>query len=259
MNKDLDLDVGCNFEEFLNCAIASPSNIRHSNNSMLDVGNNKLLNPLSPCDSLDSGVGSSGSDLTSSPDPSLNISPSLEISDFSDINEIFNTNLDQLDSPASDPTNQLIDNLDFEVIINKPPFASQEFYTVKDDLLSEARFFTVKTIIPETINVSPLELPKVTIKSSLIGPIKTPKSRCGRKSKAISSEEKKQRKRDQNKNAAIRYREKKREEAEKRNALFNSLDSKNKGLKDKVNQISREINYLKDLKIEVYKAKGLIS
>ena len=85
------------------------------------------------------------------------------------------------------------------------------------------------------------------------------KSRGGRKSKSSCVEEKKQRKRNQNKNAATRYRERKRLEVQEREAEYNTLDKQNKELNDKASQISREINYLKELMIEVYKIKGIIS
>lgn len=69
--------------------------------------------------------------------------------------------------------------------------------------------------------------------------------------------DRKDRKRDQNKNAAIRYRNKKREEAEHRAEEEEKLSRKNKDLHDKVDQLNREIKYMKDLISEVCKAKGL--
>ncbi|CAK8695519.1 unnamed protein product [Clavelina lepadiformis] len=83
--------------------------------------------------------------------------------------------------------------------------------------------------------------------------------KCGRKSKVNTTQERKQRKRDQNKNAATRYREKKRLEQQDRDTELSQLDGKNKSLRDKVTQISREIDYLKELMLEVYKIKGLLS
>lgn len=80
-----------------------------------------------------------------------------------------------------------------------------------------------------------------------------------KKSKVSSVEERKQRKRDQNKNAATRYRERKRQELKEKESEKSDLDTKNKTLKDKVNQIAREIDYLKELMIEVYRIKGYIS
>jgi len=65
----------------------------------------------------------------------------------------------------------------------------------------------------------------------------------------------KQRKRVQNKDAATRYRTKKRTEQD---LLFEEVDKQekeNKNLKDQVASISKEIEYLKNLMVEVYKTK----
>lgn len=73
----------------------------------------------------------------------------------------------------------------------------------------------------------------------------------------VKTEEKKQRKMAQNKAAATRYRQKKRQEAELVNNECDELEGKNKTLKDKVEQMTNEIQYLKNLLTEVYKAKGM--
>ena len=94
---------------------------------------------------------------------------------------------------------------------------------------------------------------------------KPTKSQTGGKQKAKkrrsgpynTNTDRKDRKRDQNKNAAIRYRNKKREEAEVLKQEEDKLAEKNKELNDKVSQLTREINYMKDLISEVCKAKGL--
>ncbi|XP_022093669.1 activating transcription factor of chaperone-like [Acanthaster planci] len=67
---------------------------------------------------------------------------------------------------------------------------------------------------------------------------------------------KKSKKRDQNKVAATRYRQKKRLEADVLMKEQLELDGKNKELKDKVESLTREIKYLQDLMAEVYKVKG---
>jgi cyclic AMP-dependent transcription factor ATF-4 len=67
---------------------------------------------------------------------------------------------------------------------------------------------------------------------------------------------KKSKKRDQNKVAATRYRQKKRVEADTMMKEQIELEGKNKELKDKVESLTREIKYLKDLMAEVYKVKG---
>jgi len=85
------------------------------------------------------------------------------------------------------------------------------------------------------------------------------KHKGGRKRKICSVQERRERKREQNKNAATRYRERKRSELSKRDAQLNALKDKNASLKDESNRINREIDYLRELLVEVYKLKGVIS
>ncbi|KAK3089291.1 hypothetical protein FSP39_002443 [Pinctada imbricata] len=89
------------------------------------------------------------------------------------------------------------------------------------------------------------------------------KSKPGRKTTAVPYEkplkglDRKERKKLQNKNAAIRYRMKKREEKGSLVGEMDELANRNKELKDQVDSITREIKYMKDLITEVCKAKGL--
>lgn len=69
--------------------------------------------------------------------------------------------------------------------------------------------------------------------------------------------DRKERKKVQNKNAAQKYRQKKKGETETVDEQLVSLETKNKSLKDKVESMSREIQYLKDLMAEVVQAKGI--
>lgn len=71
-------------------------------------------------------------------------------------------------------------------------------------------------------------------------------------------EDKKSRKKEQNKNAATRYRQKKKAEIEEILIVENQLKEKNDGLKSKSADIGREIRYLKNLMREICKAKGLL-
>jgi len=70
--------------------------------------------------------------------------------------------------------------------------------------------------------------------------------------------DKKSRKRAQNKEAATRYREKKREEVTAIQSEEDLLEQKNKELKEQVDTISREIKYMNELMADVFKAKGLV-
>lgn len=71
-------------------------------------------------------------------------------------------------------------------------------------------------------------------------------------------EDKKSRKKEQNKNAATRYRQKKKAEIEEILIVENQLKEKNDELKGKSADIGREIRYLKSLMREICKAKGLL-
>ncbi len=66
---------------------------------------------------------------------------------------------------------------------------------------------------------------------------------------------KKQKKMEQNKTAATRYRQKKRSEQETLNSECAELEKRNRQLQEKAEAISREIRYLRDLVEEVRSAK----
>lgn len=73
-----------------------------------------------------------------------------------------------------------------------------------------------------------------------------------------SSEDKKSRKKEQNKNAATRYRQKKKAETEVVLGEERVLQDKNDKLQVKYTDVQREIKYLKSLMRELYRAKGLL-
>lgn len=73
-----------------------------------------------------------------------------------------------------------------------------------------------------------------------------------------STDDRRSRKKEQNKNAATRYRQKKKAEVE---VLLNeeqSLRQRHGELRDKCSDLQREIRYLKGLMRDLFKAKGLI-
>ncbi|XP_032687587.1 activating transcription factor of chaperone isoform X2 [Odontomachus brunneus] len=73
-----------------------------------------------------------------------------------------------------------------------------------------------------------------------------------------SIEDKKVRKKEQNKNAATRYRQKKKQEIKDIEGEEHELTEINGKLKDKVTEMKREIKCLKGLLRELYKAKGVL-
>lgn len=68
--------------------------------------------------------------------------------------------------------------------------------------------------------------------------------------------DRRQKKRDQNKTAALRYRQRKRAEHEALGDECQVLEAHNRELREKAESIEREIQYVKDLLIEVYKARS---
>ncbi|XP_032228005.1 cyclic AMP-dependent transcription factor ATF-4 [Nematostella vectensis] len=87
----------------------------------------------------------------------------------------------------------------------------------------------------------------------------TPYSRKNTKSDTVSPKLKtpaqRQRKRVQNKDAATRYRVKKKDEQSRLFDEAEKLEKENNELKDEVGSLSKEIEYLKNLMLEVYQTK----
>lgn len=73
------------------------------------------------------------------------------------------------------------------------------------------------------------------------------------------TEDKKSRKKEQNKNAATRYRMKKKAEIEEILEEERGLMKTNEELENKIGDVQREIKYLKGLMRDLFKAKGLIN
>ncbi|XP_014236812.1 myb-like protein Q isoform X1 [Trichogramma pretiosum] len=73
-----------------------------------------------------------------------------------------------------------------------------------------------------------------------------------------NAEDKRSRKKEQNKNAATRYRQKKKQEIKMIIGEEQELVNKNEKLKENVKDLEREIGYLKKLMRDLFKAKGMI-
>lgn len=68
--------------------------------------------------------------------------------------------------------------------------------------------------------------------------------------------DRRERKKEQNRTAALKYREKKRSEGDVKKTECELLEDRNNELKEKVDSMTREIKYLKDLMADVYKARA---
>ncbi|KAB0792743.1 hypothetical protein PPYR_14702 [Photinus pyralis] len=75
----------------------------------------------------------------------------------------------------------------------------------------------------------------------------------------VGNEARKSRKKEQNKNAATRYRMKKKAEVEEILKEETDLAKHNEGLECQITELQREIKYLKGLMRDVFKAKGLLN
>lgn len=103
--------------------------------------------------------------------------------------------------------------------------------------------------------------------SSISSGISSPSSFPGSPSSEFSCElddqlqpttKRKERKKHQNRNAATKYRQKKRAELDKICSEEQELEHKNKELKQKVESLSTEIDYLKGLMREILTARGIL-
>lgn len=88
--------------------------------------------------------------------------------------------------------------------------------------------------------------------------LKTTSKRSKPYSRSANVEDKRLRKKEQNKNAATRYRMKKKAEVSEILEEEKQLEDKNAELEKRVGDITTEIKYLKGLMRELFKAKGLI-
>ncbi|CAG9860504.1 unnamed protein product [Phyllotreta striolata] len=85
------------------------------------------------------------------------------------------------------------------------------------------------------------------------------RSRPSTKSTKTNVEDKKVRKKEQNKNAATRYRMKKKAECMEILLIEQGMADKNNQLTNQITDLHREIKYLKGLMRDLFKAKGLIN
>lgn len=221
--------------------------------------------PVSPAGSFDSGVSSPGFSSTSS-EGYADVSQSFCSSPPTDFSALDNTSDDVAtilyqNSPVSnvaasaDDSQSILTELGIELVADDLPLFDQSAINSKVPVVSIDNNPTELQLLLATSSNQQL-LINSPVPAEIAIPV--PKSKAGRKNKVSSVQDRKQRKRDQNKNAATRYRERKRQEQLERKGEETALEEKNRTLNDKVNQISREIDYLKELMIEVYRIKGVI-
>nr|CAB3224142.1 ATF4/5 transcription factor protein [Phallusia mammillata] len=227
----------------------------------VDVSLNNELGkgPASPAESYDSGVASPGITL-SNLETEVCASPPTDIAIYDNTPDDVASFLYQ-SSPVSSSdaacnvvARSMLPHLEVDFAANGSPLFNIELSAPpKVPLVANSNPTELQMLLSSyTDSIEPQQREVV----DNITPI--PKSKPGRKNKVTSVQERKQRKRDQNKNAATRYRERKRQEQMEKKGEESKLLDRNRTLNDKVNQISREIDYLKELMIEVYRIKGVI-
>ncbi|XP_067003148.2 activating transcription factor of chaperone isoform X2 [Anabrus simplex] len=165
-----------------------------------------------------------------------------------DVDELVRTCVEDLETslPVSDAwsvTTSSVDSCSSELSSLAPPSpctSSNSSFESSDELVEDSEW------IPSAQSPAP-------------GNQKTPNSRKRSKPYArAGQEEKRMRKKEQNKNAATRYRQKKKAEIEVILNEEKGLEDKNNELRQKVSDLAREIKYLKGLMRDVFRAKGLI-
>jgi len=152
-----------------------------------------------------------------------------------------------------------LDISDYQNLTNSYPASPESSISSENSIIesSPELFKVFSSAIPLELNTPP----KSSHKSSSVGPVK----QIRRKKPAqpvpehviMGQSNKKDRKKLQNKNAAIRYRNKKKEEAMSIVGEEKDLEEKNETLKTKVGDLQREISYMKNLLDEICTAKGI--
>lgn len=104
-----------------------------------------------------------------------------------------------------------------------------------------------ETQVEKTVEISPI----TTTRPKVNYFVPYPKDKPAK----VKTPQQRKRKREQNKDAATRYRVKKREEQDVIAKELAGLEKDNGDLKEQVNSLSKEIEYLKNLMLEVYKTK----
>ncbi|XP_076072404.1 uncharacterized protein LOC143044339 [Mytilus galloprovincialis] len=178
------------------------------------------------------------------------------------LQELYDSSISHCDSSISDgATSNEVSLLDsssssiMDVSMNEfiaSPLSSEDI----DSILSSPEPASPASSIQEDPDYVPYISDSSTNKKSKKSP-KEGKSKPKPYDKPVEKLDKKERKRIQNRNAAIRYREKKRQERGTIHTDEDVLSDKNKELKTKVEQLVNEISYMKNLLTEVCQARGL--
>jgi len=161
-----------------------------------------------------------------------------------------NINIVELLAPVTD-VSQSLNTSDCETYFTSGPSSPSDSFTLETvDLAGLSDIDSSVSSSNKGSQISGYEFTKLKSKSKRGSGRSTPYE-----VEVTKNDNKKDRKKAQNKNAATRYRVKKRVEKESLQKQESRLSDKNKELKEKVESLQREILYMKELMNEIYKAK----
>lgn len=166
----------------------------------------------------------------------------------------------ELGHPLSDQILQFIEDIDNEEnpkMKNEPSFLTVNASDINIDITSMNGAMPVKNKItfPEVkheVRTAMMQTKHCEVKE----PSKAGKVRAQSAKRKGRTPEQKLRKKAQNRKAASRYREKKKDEMGDIFVGVAELEEQNTSLKDKVSGLEKEINYLKELMMDVLKARA---
>ena len=153
-------------------------------------------------------------------------------------------------SPMSAATEDSFDNLDDSATIAEFLLACESASTVNSELVRCSN----GDIVPTSSRLEACQSIDTNVKKARTSYTNTNATTYTVKPK-IKTPQQRIRKREQNKDAATRYRVKKRDEHNHLLSECEDLEKSNKQLKDQVGSLSKEIDYLKNLMLEVYKTR----
>uniref|UniRef100_A0A0K8TQZ5 Putative activating transcription factor n=1 Tax=Tabanus bromius TaxID=304241 RepID=A0A0K8TQZ5_TABBR len=150
-------------------------------------------------------------------------------------------------SPAIAREMQIVDDILANRIKDLPDLANDDsMYSMTSSSLSQSND---EDWLPSTSSIGSPSTPKI-LDGGITKRRVRPYGRC--------IEDKKSRKKEQNKNAATRYRQKKKQEMDEILEEERQLNKRNEELKKNVSEVRREVKYLRQLVRELYKARGLL-
>lgn len=223
-------------------SVAHPATPQHSmlGTDILDLiddlaNPSSVLAPMSPED-IDLILSEPSSPASTSADDSFSSLASL---------------LTQATSSDSEPADVDIDML---MLLSQVQAHEDE---IKSD--SEGVISVLPALLIQSEPISPIPVEEPLVKTHRPKPYERPRKPGSTKGlpREVIQQERKMRKKQQNKDAATRYRQKKKAEATTVDSEVQGLEDRNTSLKESVESMTKEISYLKDLLVEVYQARGL--